>query len=394
MFNHQGAWLEKEKRYVNVIKMVDDAGSQVKAAKLLGVGRQTISNLLKAQQAALSYELPPTSKSGGKKERTSWDTDSRVVSIMRLEEYSDLALKQQSRKYFAHIIEDARDNYQLKGEVYPCPPHNADLEEKFKRVIHPLITSKDGLPLLQPEEALLITTKYQLTDARGTKLANYQLIDDKALIRWFAGEKRSHGTKNAEDSCFSRLDIIDPKTGEIAKFTSHDIRHWLTTYYLEGGIPSDQVALLFNRAPGQNDTYDQTSSKTRLNNMREAIRDGGAIGHVSDVYHEIAEYSREEAEQYLQACTLQLNLMPHGGCSLNWGMSACTHHNGCFNDQDGICEHLCIDLTEQETITELTRLKQETNTALSVIPEESPQYLHYENIRRNLSTLIEDEKHA
>ncbi len=196
------------------------------------------------------------------------------------------------------------------------------------------------------------------------------------------------GVYNNYTPCFSRLGIVDHKTGEIAKFTSHDIRHWLTTYLLEGGMPSDQVALLFNRAPEQNDTYDQTSSKTRLNNMREAIRNGGAMGHVADTYHEIAEYSREEAEQYLKVSTLQLNLMPHGGCALNWGMNACPHHNGCFNGSEGVCEYLCIDLNNQQTKVELDRMAQETETALSIIPEQSPQYSHYANIQRNPQKLF------
>jgi len=390
MFNKTGAWLEKEKRYIDVVNLVKEAGSKLQASKRSGLGRGTIDSLLAAQQAALRNELPTTAKSLGKAKRTSWDTDSRVVSIARLEQYSGLVINNKSRKGFDHIVGDARDNYQLKGRVYLCPPHSEELERRFKRVIHPLVESKDGKPILQPEDALFITPKYHLHESRGTKTNNYSLISEKAFSRWFCGEKRSLGTQNSEDSCFSRLEIIDPKTGEIAKFTSHDIRHWLTTYLLEGGMASDQVALLFNRSADQNDTYDQTSSKTRLTNMRQAIRDGGAMGHVADTYHEITEYSRIEAEQYLEACTLQLNLMPHGGCSLNWGMKACPNHNGCFNGEGGLCEHLCINLNDQDTKLELKRMEQETETALLVIPEQSPQYTHYQNIQRNLKGLCGD----
>lgn len=389
MYNKTGAWIEKKRCYLDIVGIVEKAGSKSEAARQLHVSRGTIDSWLAAQQAALRNELPLTTKSRGKGIRTSWDTDSRVVSIFRLEEYCDLKIKGDSRKWATKIIKNAQISYQLIGDVYPCPSYNGDLERRFKRIIHPVVETKDGTPVLQPEDALFILSKYQLSESRGTRIGNYTLLDQKQFIRWFCGEKRSLGTKNSEDSCFSRLDIIDPKTGEIAKFISHDIRHWLTTFYLEGGMPSDQVALLFNRAANQNDTYDQTSSKTRLNNMRQAIRDGGAMGHVADTFHEIAEYSREEAEQYLEACTLQLNLMPHGGCSLNWGVKACPNHNGCFNGENGVCEHLCVDPKDENTKVELSRMVHETETALQVIPEQSPQYNHYQNIQRNINELCE-----
>lgn len=390
MFNKKGAWLEKEKRYIDVISLIKETGSQVKAAKKSGLSRSTIANLLLAQHAALNDALPQKSNGPKGHERTSWDTDSRVVSIMQLENTMDLSIKKKSREYFHHIILDARDNYQLKGKMFPCPPYDMDIEEQFKRVINPVITSKNGEPILQPEDTLLITLTYQLTKSRVTKKNGYSLITDQSISRWLSGEKRSLGTKKEEDSCFSRLGIIDPKTGEIAKFVSHDIRHWLTTFLLEGGMNNDQVALLFNRAPNQNDTYDQTSSKTRLANMRQAIRGGGAMGHVAETYHNIAEYSRSEAEQYLEASTLQLNLMPHGGCSLNWGMSACQNHNGCFNSEHGLCENLCINPDNTETKQELGRMQREAEIALSVIPEQSPQYNHFRNIQKNLKELCEE----
>lgn len=330
----------------------------------------------------------------GKSERTSWDTDSRVISILQLENHINLKINEKLREYFAHIIEDARVNYQLKGNTYPCPIYNKVYEQQYKWVIHPIISSKNGVPILQPEDTLLITLTYQLTESRATKSNDYSLISDKAISRWFCGEGRSRATENFEDSCFSRLGIIDPKTGKIAKCIPHDIRHWLTTFLREGGMPNEQIALLFNRAPNQNDTYDQTSNKTIVNNMRQAIRDGGAIGHIAETYDNIAEHSRLDAEQYLKATTLHLNLMPHGSCSLNWGMNACQNHNGCFNGEDGLCENLCIDSKNHETKLELDRMMGETEIALVVIPEQSPQYSHFKNIQQNLKGLCGGCKHG
>lgn len=388
MFSKNGVWFEKEKRYIDIVNLIKEAGSQKKLSKQYGTTRHTISYLLKAYEAAQNDMLPPRAKGNLTNARVSWDTDSRVISILQFEKHCGLGVKQKFRNIINSILIDARDNYQLNGLVFPSPVHDEILESKFKRVINPVVTTSLGKPLLQPEDALLVTATYELTDTRETKINNYKLITAGDISRWFCGVNRSYGTKNREDSCFSRLGIIDPKSGDIAKFSSHDIRHWLTTYLLEGGMPSDQVALLMNRTPSQNDTYDQTSSKTRLNNMREAIRSGSALGHISDVYHNLAEYSRDDAEKYLGASTLQLNLMPHGGCTLNWGMKACKNHNGYFNSEDGLCENLCIDVNNQDTKYELDRLLRESNQALSIIPEESPQYHHYQNIQRNLNGLL------
>ncbi len=390
MFNKNGAWFEKNKEYIDITSLINEKGSKSQCAKHLKIGRSTVDALLSAQQLANHNTLPLKAKGRGKNKRTSWDTDSRVISLLQFEKHIGIAINYNLRNNFSHIFEDARINYQLQGKIYPAPTFNKALEKKYERIIRPVIEDKSGKPVLKPEEALFVTLKYQLSDARETKTDDYTLITIRAFSAWFCGEKRSKGSKNLEDSCFSRLNIIDPKTGKIAKFTSHDIRHWLTTYYLEGGMPSDQVALLFNRAPDQNDTYDQISSKTRLNNMRQAIRDGGAIGHIADAYNAISEYSRSEAEQYLKASTLQLNIMPHGSCSLPWGMDSCPNHNACFNCKSGICKHLCINPTDEETKLELKRMHQETEIALQVIPKQSPQYSHYQNIQKNLNSLDGD----
>lgn len=387
IFNKEGAWYEKKKEYVDVIGLVEKAGSKSQAASEYGISRMVIDYLLMAQIAARRDMLPTKARRNGKIERTNWDTDSRVISIVQLENHINIKLKPKSRKHVQYIIEDARDNFQLSGKFYPCPNPNSKFEQQFKRVIHPVISSKKGAPILQPEDTLLITLTYQLSEHWNTKTNDYSLISDQEISHWLCGQARSLGTKNHEDSCFSRLGIIDPKTDEIATFVSHDIRHWFTTYLEEGGMSEDQIGLYLNRSPSQNSTYDQTSSKTRLNNMRKAIRDGGAMGHIADTYHNIAEDSREEAEQYLAATTLQLNLMPHGGCSLNWGMKACQNHNACFNSENGVCENLCVDLENQDTKIELHRMMRETKTALSVIPEQSPQQNHYQNIQRNLHKL-------
>lgn len=388
MYNNAGAWFEKEKRYIDMIGLVQAAGSMVQVKNQLGYSRDTISYLHNAQQAALNNQLPPTVK--GKATRDNWDKDSRVISMLQLENHINLKINREFKPAFAHIIDDARDNYQLRGEIYPCPPHEPALEKAYQRVINSIIDSRNGGAILQPEDLLLITQTYQLSDTHTTKSNDFSIITDTDIQRWLTGSPKSQGTKSPQDSCFSRLGIIDPKTGKTAKFTSHDVRHWLNTYLKEGGMPNDQVALLFNRTPSQNDTYDHTPFIVRLSNIRQAIRDGGAMGHIAETYELIADTSRKDAEEYLKAATLFLNLMPHGGCTLNWGVKACKNHNACFNGSDGVCEHLCIDHQNPETSQELDRMMLETETALEVIPTESPQYEHYQNIQRNLKQLNQE----
>ena len=58
MFNKTGAWVEKKKCYMDIIKLVKEAGSKVQAAKKIGLNRNTLTTLLLSQQAALNNRHP------------------------------------------------------------------------------------------------------------------------------------------------------------------------------------------------------------------------------------------------------------------------------------------------------------------------------------------------
>lgn len=392
MFNKSGAWFEKEKRYIDVIELINKYGNRSALAEIISVSRPTITYLEKAQRAALNNELPKTAKSRSK--RTSWSTDTRVISIRQLEQKTEFSFNTMWRELFSEIIFDARDNYQLKGLVYPVPKYNADYHNKYCRQVRPVITDSNGNSVLEVEDALFVIEKYKLTGASKTRTNDYSLLTDKSFSRWLTGESRYVGTGNSGDSVFSRLGITDPDTGEIAKFTSHDIRHWLDTLYSEGGMSEEAIALLFNRTKSQNATYDQTSSKTRLENLRNAIREGKALGYAVDMYKQIAEYSREDAEQYLMAHTLMINIMPHGVCSHSWGLSPCPNQHSCFagscaeSDDNKVCEHFNIDLNNQEQIDQIFRIERETTLSLDFMPKSSPQYEHLLHVQSNLRSLV------
>jgi len=78
--------------------------------------------------------------------------------------------------------------------------------------------------------------------------------------------------------------------------------------------------------------------------------------------------------------------MPHGGCSLNWGVESCQNHNACFNSPEGVCQSLCLDLNDPETKNEVTQMHKEAENYLIYIPEASPQFDHYQNIKRNIES--------
>ncbi len=390
MINPSGVWLEKEQRTVDILSLIREVGSKSKAAKRLGVTRATVDGLVVAQQNARKGMLPCTIASRGRAVRTDWDTDTRVISCPRFIDHCGIFHIFSKRGTFSYIIDEAQ-RLQLQGEVYPAPAPQPRLEKKYTRKIRPVVEDKNGKALLQPEEALFIVPRYHFSSARGTKDEDYRLITDKAIGRWFSGEARSRGTGNHEDSCFARFEITDPNTGELAKFTAHDVRHWLDTTYAEGHMDEDTIALIFSRKKGSNHTYDQTSKKTRTENVRQAVRDGKVLGHLSENYQRLAEFSRESAEQYLLASTRMVNIMPHGACTLSWGMEACPNHLSCFAGSSkgiGCCEHLQVDLNDSEQVEEIRRIDREVAATLDFMPETSPQYQHYSGIKQNLDSLL------
>ena len=395
MFNKQGAWLEKENRYVDVLSMIEKSGSISKLSKETGYSRHLLTYLKKAQIAAKNNELPPSQKNPSKN-RTSWDTDSRVVSISQFEKHIGIVLKNDLREKTKKIIEKAQE-YQLNGEVYPNVISNDKIEKAFNHQSNAIIKDKRGKAVLKAKDALFVIEKYKFSDNRATKENNYTVLNTSDFMRWLSGESRSLGTGNFEDSVFSRLNIKDPKTNEIAKFTSHDVRHWLNTYYAEGGLDEESIALYFNRDQKQNATYDQTTSKTRLNNIRNAVEEGKAIGNLQDNYQLLSEVSQKQAKAYLKSHTLMVNLMPHGTCSLNWGVEACQHYNSCFNCENkngetGVCEHLVVEKNNAEHIEGVKNIVKDSELMLNTIPNESPQYIHVKNIYDNAKNILKDKE--
>lgn len=317
LFSKYGGWYEPKKSYIDAIGLIKLKGSQRAAANSLGISRSTLIRIKHWQESALRNELPLsniTKKSHrAVKTKTTWDTDSRVISMRRFLDYIDKNLQQPKPLAWAKSIIDKAYKNQLEGRTYPCPKSDLYLEKKYKRSINPVIEDKEGNAILEPENALFVLRKNELSGYRATKNNEYRLVDDTDFANWLSGIKEFQGTMTNKDSVFNRLDIIDPNTREIVKFTWHDMRHWLDSLYAEGGLSEEQIGLIFSRQPISNHYYDQTSSTTRLENLRKAVREDKSYGILQDNYNRIAEYNREEAESYLNAKTIMIRVMPHGG---------------------------------------------------------------------------------
>ncbi|MDO9232715.1 MAG: hypothetical protein Q8N02_10660 [Methylotenera sp.] len=392
MFNKTGAWFEIRKEYVDVIgALTRNNGIKKATATDLGIDRHVLYKLEKAQIAALSDKLSLSVREG--KEKAMWTKDSRVISIEKVIKLVEMKLKEEKRSWIRDIVFDAQ-KCQLSGKVYPAPELMPDLESKYRLTGYPpLIVSKDDVPILEAKDALFVLTKYALSDANSTKSSEICYVDDKRFARWLAGEKRSIGTGNVEDSCLSRLGVIDAKTGEIAAFTWHDMRHWLNTMYQLGGLSEDMIALIFGRKVSSNHIYDQTDMNTRIDRLRDSVRHGKVLGHLTETYNMLAEYSRDDAEQYLKANTLMGNPMPHGICTNNWSAIACPHHLSCFvgnhDKSDDDCEHLVVDPHNMQSVLEIKRIYNEASIAIDVIPLQSPQHVHFLRVQKNTRKLLQ-----
>lgn len=398
MINPNGAWLNRNQCFVDAIDVLEKAGGvKTKAAQALQVGRKTFDNLLAAQEAARRGELPVVANNKSKgQQRNSWDTDLRVVSFMNLERHTSVAIRQKTRALIRDILDEAQ-KIQLAGKVYPAPDYDRDLEGRFRFEVRPLIKDKQGKPLIYPHEALLVTQKYALSEHRGTKADEFAVVGENGFSSWLAGMSRSRGTGNHEDSVFQRLEIVDPRTGEFVKFTSHDVRHWLNTIYQNGGLTEDQIALIFNRKhKQQNAVYDQTSNRERSERMKQAIRDKIALGAATDTYSRLAEFSRDDAEDYLEAVVRMVNPMPHGVCMLDWSTSPCPHNLSCFScetEDEGPCEHLIVDPGNEDHVEEMERIAREADLIVDAIEaqgiNESPQIDHFKRVRTNVNVMLE-----
>ena len=371
-----GAWHRWKREYIDVVGVMNECGgNQSEATRRLGISRSSLMRMLGEQQGAKDGRFEALADSGAK--RKTFVGDHRAINERRLKAHTRSTVYERYASVRL-IVADAQA-HQLRGETYPQPVHSAELEKHHRRSFA-LVRDVTGKTLLEAQDALLLKQRPGAAD-------DFLAVTAGDLAVWLY--------KKDVGSVFERLGIIDPRTGEIAKFTWHDVRHWLDTQFERGGLTQQQIALIFGRKDvRQNAVYDQTTGVERTERLRQAVRDGQLTGVISETYSRLADTSREQAEEFLAAAMRMVNIMPHGLCTLNWAMSPCPHFLSCFTcggeeGDQGPCEHLVVDRDSESQINEVQRLRTEAQAALKVIPPESPMFDRYLRVFTNTSLKLE-----
>jgi hypothetical protein len=393
LINPNGVWIKTLKRFIDVHSIYIESGcNKAAAARKIGISRCKLDVCLATQESARKGKLDTFILEGQSrgKNKNRWDGDPRFVTIAALAKHCGFWISTKSREVLREIITEAQ-LLQIQGKIYANPELNITFEQQFILQREPILRNVEGKALLYRDEALFLIPRNALSDKAITKELEFTYVTEGYISRWLNGEKRL----NHQDSVFNRFGIIDPRTDRIAKFTSHDIRHWLNTIYQNGGLSEEQIALIFNRKyKSQNATYDQTSNQVRTERLRDGIREKIVIGHIAESYHHLANYSREDAEEYLTSVTRMINPMPHGVCTLSWATNPCPHHLSCFSCADEEpCEHLIVDPKNNEVKIELVRMSREAKLIISANEvqgiTDSPTIDHYKRISMNVDKTLE-----
>jgi hypothetical protein len=324
----------------------------------------------------------------------SWKSSVRknplAISIAKMEKSLELMLWPYADRIFD--IMDAGLRCQVNGEVYPDPIYNSLMEKSFVSKVLPVVIGRNGTILLEAENALFVVPR-NLLNSNKTRSNQYQLISDSIFTFWLCDQKEN------DDSIFKKYDIRDPRTGEIADFSWHDIRHWLQSVLKRGGLTDTQASLLAGRKDSaQMKVYDHTPASVRsdqLSRMRLDIKGGQIKGNTAETYSQLRIENSELAEEYLIASTLVVNSMPHGSCTLNLALTPCIHNLSCFsaNEDGGLCNHLQVDAGDVKQIQEVERLHGQSLALMHTVKdmggESSPQYDHYSRVANSTKQLLE-----
>jgi len=296
------------------------------------------------------------------------------------------------------IIEEAAW-CQIKQRHFDAPAWDEEIEDLFLLDTSVLRDPDTGRIILDAPDALFVTLKNQFSSAHWVNTDRFTVLGANHLNHWLGGYTRDQKTGKDTDSVFNRFQIRDPRTGQIAKITVHDIRHWLNTAYEDGGLTQDQIAILFNRkSVAANAGYLHTSAEVRAERIRQSVRDGLVLGHAASAHARLARESPQEAEVYLATATRFYNPMPHGICLLNWASEVCPHSLSCLSCTNNEraepqpCEFLIIDREDPQQVAEIERVNRNAAAVTAIMTEDSmtasPQFTHYENVRKTTERIL------
>ena len=381
LLNPAGAWWDSERKYVDVLTVLaEEGGNRSEVARRLQIPYGKVGHLINVQMAAQKGLLPTRITDGG--EVTSFHKDSRVVSVSGIARilgfYSkDLRIRE--------MVDKAAD-LQLKGEVYMNPTFNQELEDQFRRKSQALICGDGNKRYLEAWDALFVFARGETIEKSDSKNKDYQVMTIDFLIKALYDGKKVH------QSLFGRWGIVDPRTKSTAVFTTGQIRQWLNTMYLRGGLTHEQAALIMGHDVSMNVQYDQRGYLEREEDLQYAVRSGRTLGYVADVYIALADHDISQAEEFLRASLKRYMIMPHGACVRDLRLDPCPNHLACFaalnGDEIGICPDLVIDSGQPNIRSHLDALERSQDAMLTVLQPTWPQHDRAATIKRNVSASI------
>lgn len=400
LYTPRAVYYQTTGQFVDVIKLVERLGGVSEVAIYLGASRRTVTKLLQCQKAMSSkvfiYEkawneyLPLTSKVY--KWRSRLRHHPHAISLQRLEAFCEVTF---NPSWMREIVDDILDEAllcQLEDKAFPFEP-NLEFESNFTRKILPTIR-KNGVPILEPENSLFVIPRNLLTFSSAKSDREFRKVTVGMFQGWL------DGTSRTEESLFKKFNVLDPRTGGVAEFYWHDIRHWLNTVYKQGGLSDVQVNLILGRSElTQAQVYDHTPALSRsliLQDMIQSVRQDRAVGVIQTTFNKLKIENRQAAEEYLTAAIRVVNPMPHGACAHNLALKPCQHSLSCL--AKGIngrpCEDLIVSAQDDAQRLEIERLNRDARLIKKHIlisgGELSPQYQHFKNIELSASFLLDE----
>jgi len=279
---------------------------------------------------------------------------------------------------------------QLQGQVYPFEPDSA-YEKNFHYSILPTVRAGSKI-FLEPENSLFVIPRNVLTYSDAVRSDQFRKVSSTIFDQWLSG------ASGRDDSLFKRFNIIDPRTGTVARFTWHDVRHWLNTTYKQGGLSDAQVNVILGRTDyAQAQVYDHTPALSRsliLQEMMDRVKDDRTVGLIQTTFNKLKISDRKTAEEYLKSAIRVINPMPHGGCAHNLALKPCHNHLSCVaKGTDGKpCEMLVVDSENKQQRAEIQKIANDASLIkvhiVNAGGESSPQFRHYECVEESANYIL------
>ncbi|THF68029.1 hypothetical protein E7T06_18505 [Deinococcus sp. Arct2-2] len=386
MLNPLGVWFERDKQYIDVISMLEKAGGNHKeVARRLKTVTQAVIYLEQKHYDLLRGQLPTNSQTGEMKNM--YATDSRVVSHKIIEKKVGFGIRGK-RDIIRPLIQEAQ-RLQLSGLFYPQPEQDIQTEDKYRLRERAMIYDQDGRTLLELDQALFVVEHHTLSYGRQLVKGRCVVVAPNTFILWLYGAAKGHGTGGLLDSIFARFKITDPRTGQQACFTSHQIRHWINTMYLKGGLTNVEAALVMGHDPTVNSIYDQRDFFEREAALRQAVIEDQAFGHIPSTYKKLSKENPELAKDYLKSTIRKHSSMPHGSCTRDLKMDPCPNQLSCFLDQAqvhrGLCQYFIASQENPDIINHLISLESQQEMIMAMTQPSFPQYIHAAASRKNIA---------